>query len=707
MKKLLVVLSVCFVVSVSAQNNKHCITDEVMNEWLDKNPLLKAAFLAGQQQAKTQDSIAFLNGYKNSNAKLSAVTNYTIPVVFHVIHNGGPENISDAQIYDAINVINRDYQKLNADTSLVVPQFQNLIGNIKFEFRLATKDPSGNCTTGITRHNDSRTNWMKLLSDYAYTWPPNMYLNIYVVKTIAGGTAAAYTFLPGTAPATAEDCVVSLYDYVGSIGASNVTNSRTLTHEIGHWFNLPHVWGGTNQPGVACGDDGVADTPITKGYSSCPSSTASAMICNSGIVENYQNYMDYSYCSRMFTIGQSARMNNAIISSTAGRNNLSTPSNLNLTGVTNSIAPCAPIADCHTYAGSNVNLYQVCAGQSLTFIDDSYNGTITTRSWTATGGAVIAAPTSATTSITFPSAGTQSVTLFVSNASGSSTITKTVAVMNSVANYTNSYQESFEPAGLPANWAIINQTGGVTWQQYFGAAATGNGSYYMYNAINPNNAVDILETPSYDFLNNPGAIFTFKYAYAKYSSTNADVFKVQASSNCGGTWQDIYAPTNAILASGSGGTTSSMFYPTPAEYKLYTLTNHPAFASYKFMPNVKIRFYFMEDPSAGFGNNFFLDDINFNSPLGVNALTQSIGFNVFPNPTAEAAAIVFNLSDEAKIKYWLSDISGRTVEAEKTMILGNGSHTVRINESKKLEAGIYLVNFELNGQRMSRKLVVE
>lgn len=707
MKKLVFALLAFSTLFVSAQNLQRCYTDEVMKEWFDKNPVAKIAFLKSQQIAKTQDSIAYLSGYQNYHAKLSAAPVYTIPVVFHVLHTGGVENISDAQINDAMVILNNDYQKLNADTVSVDYPFKNLIGDVKFEFRLATKDPSGNCTTGITRHNDTRTNWMKLMSDYAYTWPPSQYLNVYVVKTIAGGTAAGYTYLPGTSPTLASDCIVALHNYVGSIGTSNVNTSRTLTHEVGHWFNLPHVWGGTNNAGVSCGDDGVSDTPITKGYLSCPSGTTASMICNVGVAENYQNYMDYSYCEHMFTIGQATRMTNAILSSTANRNNLSSPSNLIATGITSPLSPCAPIADYHTLSGSITNLYTICTGQNLLFVDDSYNGTITTRSWTATGGAIITNPSASTATINFPNPGVQTVTLMVANATGSSTTTRTVNVINAAANYNVTYQEGFEPAGLPTNWTVINQTGGTTWTQYFGAAATGNGSYYMNNSINPNGAIDIMETPSYDFLNNPGASYTFKYAYAKYNTANADVFKVQASSNCGGTWTDVYIPTNSILASGSGGTTTTPFYPTPAQYKLYTLTTHPAFNVFKSQPNVRIRFYFQEDPAAGFGNNMFLDDINFNPPAGVNELTKSIGFNVFPNPTTGVASVEFTLNDNAEVKYSVMDVTGRLVEAERKLNLVAGQHAVKINQNSTLNAGVYLVNFELNGQKMSRKLIVE
>jgi hypothetical protein len=705
MKSLFSALFSLLLLSNYAQN-KHCFTDEVMNTWFAQNPKAKAEFLQRQQEAKTQDSLAFLGGYQNLQHKAAAVT-YTIPVVFHILHLGGSENISDAQINDAINVLNTQYQKLNADTTMVITQFKSLIADVGIQFALATKDPMGNCTNGITRHVTSKTNWISSPADYIYTWPPNQYLNIYVVKTIAGGTAAAYTFLPGTSPGTNADAVVSLHDYVGSIGTSSAFNSSTLTHEVGHWLNLQHCWGNTNAPGVACGDDGVSDTPITKGYSYCPSGASAAQICTAGITENYQNYMEYSYCDRMFTIGQANRMITAINGATAGRNNLSTNSNLIATGIINPATPCAPIANCWANYGTAVNIYTVCNNQSLTFIDGSYNGTITARSWSVTGTGAVTNPTAASTAISFIGVGTQTVTLNVSNSIGNSTTTKTVLVLPNTPNYIGTYQESFENIGLPANWLVINQTGGTTWQQYFGTGSQGNNSYYINGSINPNNAVDILQTPSYDFLNNLGATYTFKYAYAKASATNADVLRIQASSNCGSSWQDIYVPTNNTLASGSGGTTSTPFFPSAAQFKLYTLTAHPTFNSYKMQANVMIRFHFTEDPSAGFGNNIFLDEINFNSPAGFNELTQSISFQVYPNPTTGSASLEFTLSDETQINYSVINILGQTVEATRFVKLMPGSHILKVNEEQKLKSGVYFVKFEMDGQKISRKLIVE
>ncbi|MGZ3884293.1 MAG: T9SS type A sorting domain-containing protein, partial [Bacteroidia bacterium] len=467
-----------------------------------------------------------------------------------------------------------------------------------------------------------------------------------------------------------------------------------------------HTFGNTNNPGVSCGDDGISDTPPTMGYfSTCPTS-ASGNTCNIPAgTANVENIMDYSSCPKMFTTGQVNVMRAAAASSTNGRNNLWSAANLVATDV-NGTSVCTPIADLQAPT------YTICAGQSLTFTDISYNASVTARSWAATGGATIGSPGNSPTSITFPNAGTQTVTINAGNSTGTTTATKIVTVLPGLANIGTTYAESFENPGLPANFTIYNLGTGTatntTWvQNTSGAAATGNNSYWINGAADPAGATDILETPSYDFASNTGAVFTFKYAYARYNTSNVDVFKVQASYNCGGSWTDIIFGVNSSLCTGSGGTTTTPFIPTPSAFKTYTLTNHPGFNVFKTQSNVRIRFTFIEDPTNGYGNNVYLDDINFSTALGTNELTQSIGFNVYPNPTNGVANIEFTLSNPATVKYSVTDITGRIVENERTAEMEVGSHTLTVNQNQKLKTGVYFVNFELNGQKMSRKIIVE
>ncbi|MEO6304580.1 MAG: M43 family zinc metalloprotease, partial [Bacteroidia bacterium] len=230
-----------------AQNDFNCGFLNAKEALFKEDPTAKARFEKLIEEANNQ-------GANGTQLKTTATT-YTIPVVFHILHLGGSENISDAQIHDEMVILNRDFSKLNPDTTSIIAQYKPIAANCQIEFKLATLDENGQCTNGITRHYTTNTNWVASNAYYTYTWDRTKYLNVYVVKTMQAG-AAGYTYLPGMASANA-DAIVVLHNYIGSIGTSNSYTSRTLTHETGHWFNLQHVWGSTNQPGVACGDDGV------------------------------------------------------------------------------------------------------------------------------------------------------------------------------------------------------------------------------------------------------------------------------------------------------------------------------------------------------------------------------------------------------------------------------------------------------------------
>lgn len=685
----------------SQEKVQPCDTYKAMNEYFSTNPQAKAEYEARQAEMQAQYQ-AYL---QEKTTGKTAAFQYTIPVVFHVLHLGGSENVSDAAIINLLDNVNKDFAKQGSDIGSISPLFSGLYVDSEIKLMLAHKDPNGNCTSGITRHYDTKTNWDRSsatnfgINNYVYTWNPTKYLNIYLVKNIistsgGSGVVVGYTYKPGTwSSGAAPDAIVFNAGWIGS-------SPRSMSHEIGHWLNLSHTFGNTNDPGQTCDDDGISDTPPTKGYySTCPSSSG-GNTCHSSGNANVENIMDYSSCPKMFTQGQTNAMRSALASGTSGRSNLSSAGNLTATDV-NGTSLCGPIADLYPAT------FTVCTGSSVNFYDASYNGTVTSRSWAASGNATIANPTAAVTGIIFGTPGVQTVSLTVSNSSGTHTATRNINVLDGTPDYGfYTYMESFESGGLPPKFTVINQTGGTTWKSSTWPA-TGNFAYYIDNTINPNNAIDILETPSYDFLNSPGATFTFKYAYARKTSTHNDVFKVQATKNCGGTWEDIYTPTASFLASGSGGTTTTPFFPTPEQYKTYTVTTHPFFGSYKNSSNVKIRFYFQEDGTSGFGNNIFLDDINFESPAGINELTKSIGFNVYPNPASGNAVIEFTLSDNAFIKYHITDITGRVVEQEKTLNLFPGTHELNINQNRKLSTGVYFVNFDINNQRISRKLIIE
>ncbi len=245
----------------------------------------------------------------------------TIPVVVHVIHSGQAvgtaPNITDAQVLSQITVLNNDFRKLagtpGANTSAVG-------ADTMIQFALAKQDPNGNPTNGIDRVNMCQSYWSKSAFNAnvkpVTIWDPTQYLNMWTVSfdtvTLAGyAQFPEGSDLPGlpTGGNANTDGVVASYNYFGSPAYTVGTfygyggTGRTMTHEVGHWLGLRHIWGD-----AACGTDYCEDTPTahTANYQ-CNATIAD---CDGIGNEMVQNYMDYSpnTCQNIFTLDQKARM---------------------------------------------------------------------------------------------------------------------------------------------------------------------------------------------------------------------------------------------------------------------------------------------------------------------------------------------------------------------------------------------------------------
>ena len=235
----------------------------------------------------------------------------TIPVVVHVVYRTPDENISDAQIKSQIVALNRDYSAANADKNITPPVWQGVIGNAQIKFALATKDPKGKTTNGITRTKTTKGSFgtddhvKRASTGGATAWPASKYLNLWACSL--GGGLLGYAQFPGGAAAT--DGVVILNTAFGTNGtaAAPFNLGRTAVHEVGHWLNLNHVWGDTSD---CSGTDHVSDTPNAQ-LPNYHQPVFPHVTCTNGPNgDMFMNYMDYvdDAAMVMFTAGQIARM---------------------------------------------------------------------------------------------------------------------------------------------------------------------------------------------------------------------------------------------------------------------------------------------------------------------------------------------------------------------------------------------------------------
>ena len=236
----------------------------------------------------------------------------TIPVVVHVVYNTPAQNISDDQVNSQIEVLNADYGAANPDIAGVPAPWQPLISDSQIRFALATEDPDGSPTTGIHRVSTTAVGFHQAgnsvksaASGGADAWDTSRYLNIWVCNLLDG--LLGYAQFPGGPAAT--DGVVILYSAFGSRGtlAAPYNLGRSATHEVGHFLNLFHIWGDTQD---CSGTDYVADTPNAQlpnfGKPAFPHVTCG----NAPNGDMFMNYMDYVDDDSMFffTSGQVARM---------------------------------------------------------------------------------------------------------------------------------------------------------------------------------------------------------------------------------------------------------------------------------------------------------------------------------------------------------------------------------------------------------------
>lgn len=263
---------------------------------------------------KMQELEAFTQRWISENQnKVQTREVITIPVVVHIVWNTPADNFTDLEIEAQIDGLTADFRKRNENAFIIPEMFAPLAADVEIEFCLATVDPSGEATNGIVRKETPFTgiaarifsgNHRSICYDEeggSDAWKPEDYINIWVGQLGFPGQA---TF-PGMALSKFEDGIFidpSAFGFFCS-SESGFFHGRTLTHEMGHFFNLHHIWGENG-----CGtDDFVDDTPMQDISSSgCPSHPQ----ISCGSEDMFMNYMDYTNddCMAMFTKGQKMRM---------------------------------------------------------------------------------------------------------------------------------------------------------------------------------------------------------------------------------------------------------------------------------------------------------------------------------------------------------------------------------------------------------------
>lgn len=740
MKKIVFVLglSIIFSLRISAQELRMIMADDIiLKQKVAEDPSIIAKYMI------YEDNLRMMQDQSKTDTLINGKR--VIPVVFHIIHVYGAENISDAQIQDGLARLNVDYNLQNTDTADTYPLFKSRAADCEIEFRFAKKDPNGNCTSGIVRHFDPQTNYAYFQTMADYAWPPSKYMNIFVVNFIypEGMSLPDGAFIGGMSPFppsntltqaltggdTLMDGVLIRHDGIGAIGTATTlggmpinAENRTFTHETGHYFNLYHPFQnlmfGLLPASSGCPDffapngDEVDDTPpvdvATQNTSANCFTPGSRNTCDQDSPDEpdmIENYMDYQwgFCTNIFSVGQLDRINTTL---SGDRHTLWSYENLIATGVLDtSTVACTPVAD--FFAEKEY----VCAGGSINFFDVSFNGAPNTYIWTFQGGTPsISNDTNPTIQYDVP--GVYEVKLLVFNSAGSDSVSKTayIHVMDTANAYDAPYMESFESITLSNEFDIYNDVAG-TWELSSAAAYSGSKSVFINNFDgNINGSYDNLISPLIDLTALPSgshAKVTFKYAYAGKinagtiitgSDTAYDKLNVFLSNDCGFSWSSKISLSGSALSTCNPSETAF----APASQNDWSEAEFVITAANLNHKGARLRFEFYSNG----GNNLYIDDINvYSLAAGVEEYMDPSSFTVFPNPAEEISNVSFDLLESSDIHLAVYDISGRMIIVLENDKLEAGHYDYVVDRAMVNGPGSYLLKLDINGNSLVHKLI--
>ncbi|MCB0476985.1 MAG: T9SS type A sorting domain-containing protein [Crocinitomicaceae bacterium] len=716
MKKITLFLVGIFLLSLNSSLAQKCGTDNYTMQKMQE---------LGLSELDMHERIMRIVEHQPSGSRVGP---YTIPVVFHVIHDNGLGNISQVQIQDALDALNEDYNKLNADSvnwrNTASAPFEPRVADIQVTFKLAKLDPNGNCTNGIVRVNAPHLTYnatddvKSAANGGSDAWNVSMYMNVWVVNSIDGsgqGTTLGYATLPYFGVSNTSGIVVR-HDAVGrqGVGTAN-SDGRTLTHEGGHFLGLLHTFqapffGGTSGCHTTdCNNSGdyICDTPPTDVATfTCNYNlnTCTGVPANSyyGIDVNdmIENYMSYDVCTNMFSEGQKSRIW-SVLDSTAfpEYNNLVSASNATATGIN------LPDVLCTADFASDARI--ICAGETINFTDESFNY-VTSRTWSFPGGTPSSLTDSAV-SVVYATPGIYDVSISVTDGSSTRDTTRTgyIIVLDNPGNK-DTLADSFESySSFPDydNWVV--QTG---YSQSFEVTNTASvsGLYSLVLPIHGQTGIrtDELVSGVYDFSSaslDSNFYINFKYAYKNRTSNTSNgtnFIKIYISQDCGETW---LARKNIIGSSFGNGVDSNPFVPTSGDWISEELMLPVSQVQYS---NFRFKFVIGTEEA----NNVYLEDINVyiagQSHLAVDNLESNFDFAMYPNPAKKELNIGLNIKSPQVVNVDLLDLSGRKI---KVLLENQKLHP---GEQSKLSldgvsSGVYLVQMNINGQQIVRKLVIE
>lgn len=638
-------------VNATPRPPQKCSTMEYLDRAIAADPSLPAKWKAeGEKQYK-----AYLQQKKKGNGNLRPLANdIIIPIVFHIVDEAAiQDGITDRDIYEQVEILNRDYRGLKAENfkGLIPDEIFNRTGHIPVKFILARRTPTGLLTSGIERRSIGTPGRVEIKSTATGgldAWDETKYLNVWA-GTFSGadlGLLGIATF-PFTDTEGPQGCVIgtATFPYVSNTSRPYYpaySEGGTLSHEVGHYLYLWHTFGDQSScnnadfriqagwPLPLGAGPGGDDTPAEKGtaadafifgnpsqnYSDGCSGTSYGMMYGS-----FMNYFD-DRALFMFSDGQRKRAEGCI--------DLYRPGLLTSNGAT----PPVSVTDAYLVSiapmGLPERIKHIINNTPLS-ITIRNSGTSNLTSVTANvkldAGAAVPtvfplalAPGNETTLQLAPIvavAGQHIITIYTSAPNGSTdnflsndTLQSFLYVTAGTA--TTPFSEDFSTATFPpAGWQLWNPNGGTTntWTRSSASGNIGAGSAFFNNfSISQTGTLDDLVTPAISYGVNDSSLLTFDVAYGVYDVADVSVWdglEIYISNDGGANYKMVYKKTGNALKS-IAAAQSGAFTATPAQPDRWR--NETVNLSPYILPGQKMLVRFRN--TNAFGNNLFIDNIN-------------------------------------------------------------------------------------------------
>ncbi len=734
LKNTLFVLMLLFVmVPLTAQKKKsstpyhsgfhRCGTQTLLDEEIRLNPVRKL-----QIEENRKKTMAAFEQLKHT---LQPDAIYTIPVVIHIVLSD-PALVTNAQVQSQIDVLNEDYAGLNADSTRIPAAFKPFFGKGNIRFCLARRDTKGDASNGIVRVASSTISSPGDKDPVKFScaggsdaWDPTKYLNIWVCNMPTG--FLGYSFFasdPLSEKPLNERGFVNNFRSFGKSGTAQAPFNlgRTATHEIGHFFDLNHIWGPNNCNGSQncedAEDDGLNDTPeqFKCTFGAPPADSLITDSCTKiapGIM--WMNYMDYvdDRAMVMYTPQQYARMEAILLANTW------------MVGLLTSNG-CTPLPllnrdvrferfreTFYDLCGSSENLIFSCDANYKPIITVRNTGTdnITSLTITAklgnaanvvtnwTGNLAPQSTTSITLSAVILNPGiNNNLLVYTSNPNGSAD-QKTSNDTGRLAGIVYPlaavpYNEGFESNTFPPNnWQRLNPNADTTWLRTTISAKTGNASMFINNfRYNANGASDWMFSPLIPVKGKDSAFLTFNVAAATFNKPDlannpTDTLEVLVTTDCGLTYKSVYKKWGKELVTTGNVGVDTGFVPRNDQWRKDTaFLGDFSNATFEYAQAV-IR------NTTNYENNIYVDDINITTKT-VSPILKRKGIMATPNPFRDKVYLQ-HYPGPINIEYVnVYDFAGRLVWQKKISLdlpgTNRGPDFLELNLSH-LSSGMYTI----------------